>query len=320
MDGVGVEMSVQQAVSVKMRKRSVLGNSNSRVLLMMAIPCVILLIAFSYVPIFGWVYAFFKYQPGTSLFKSQFVGLTNFVKLFQSAEILPVIRNTLVFSFLGLALSPLPMIMAIVMSEFKWPRFQKFIQITTTFPNFISMVIVYSFCMSLFSVDDGIVNNLLMKLGLIHERFNILAQENAVYAFQTALGLWIGLGFGAIVYYAAIAGIDTELYDAAAVDGANFLQRMWHIKVPGLLPTYLVLFLLSIGSMLSNGFEQYYIFYNSLVHNRIQVLDLYVYKIGMERGNYSFSTAIGITKTAISVILLFTANFISKKAVGRSIL
>lgn len=313
-------MTIQQAVRIQKRKHIFLGSSNSRVLLMMAIPCVILLLAFSYVPIFGWIYAFFKYQPGTPLLNSQFVGLKNFVRLFQSPEILPVLRNTMVFSFLGLALSPLPMIMAIVMSEFKWPRFQKFIQITTTFPNFISIVIVYSFCMALYSVDDGIINNLLMKFGLIHERFNILAQENAVYAFQTALGVWKGLGFSAIIYFAAITGIDTELFDAAAVDGANAFQRMWHIKVPGLMPTFLVLFLLSIGSLLSNGFEQYYVFYNPLVHSKIQVLDLYVYKIGMEQGNYSYSTAVGITKTVISVFLLFTANFISKKAVGRSIL
>jgi putative aldouronate transport system permease protein len=274
------------------------------------------------VPIFGWAYAFFRYRPGTPLFKSEFVGLANFVRMFSGAnvEILTVLKNTLVFSFLGLLLSPLPMIFAIVMSEFKWPRFQKAIQVTITFPNFISMIIIYSFCMVLFSVDDGIINNLFLKLGIIHERHNFLADESIVYFFQTFLTVWKNVGFTTIIYFAAIAGIDPELYDAAAVDGANVFQRMWHIKVPGLLPTFLVLLLLSIGSMLNNGFEQFYVFYNASVHNKIQVLDLYVYKIGIERGNYSLSTAVGIFKTFVSVVLLFSANFISKKAAGRAIL
>jgi putative aldouronate transport system permease protein len=288
----------------------------------MALPCVILLFAFQFVPIFGWVYAFFRYKPGTPLFKSEFVGLANFLRMFSGAnvEILTVLKNTLVFSFLGLLLSPLPMIFAIVMSEFKWPRFQKLIQVTITLPNFISMIIIYSFCMVLFSVDDGIINNLFLGIGLISERHNFLADEKIVYFFQTFLTIWKNVGFTTVIYFAAIAGIDPELYDAAAVDGANFFQRMRHIKVPGLLPTFLVLLLLSIGNMLNNGFEQYYVFYNANVHNKIQVLDLYVYKIGMERGNYSLSTAVGIFKTFVSVILLFSANFISKKIAGRAIL
>ena len=288
----------------------------------MALPCIALLLAFQFVPIFGWAYAFFRYKPGTPLFKSEFVGLANFIRVFTgaNAEILTVLKNTLVFSFLGLLLSPLPMIFAIVMSEFKWRRFQKLIQVTITFPNFISMIIIYSFCMVLFSVDDGIINGLFLKVGLINERHNFLADESIVYFLQTFLTVWKNIGFTTIIYFAAIAGIDPELYDAAAVDGANVFQRMWHIKVPGLMPTFLVLLLLSIGNMLNNGFEQFYVFYNASVHNKIQVLDLYVYKIGMERGNYSLSTAVGIFKTFISVILLFSANFISKKIAGRSIL
>jgi len=297
-------------------------DTNTRVLLLMALPCVVLLFAFQFVPIFGWVYAFFRYKPGTPLFKSEFVGLSNFTRIFSGAniEIITVLKNTLVFSFLGLLLSPLPMIFAIVMSEFKLPRFQKLIQVTITFPNFLSMIIIYSFCMILFSVDDGIINNLFLKIGLISERQNFLADEGIVYFLQTFLTTWKNVGFTTIIYFAAIAGIDPELYDAAAVDGANFFQRMWHIKVPGLLPTFLVLLLLAIGNMLNNGFEQFFVFYNAGIHNKIQVLDLYVYKIGMERGNYSLSTAVGIFKTFVSVILLFSANFISKRIAGRAIL
>jgi ABC-type polysaccharide transport system permease subunit len=319
----GAESLDTQEEKPKRKNRLInLRDTNARVLLLMAVPCVILLLAFQFVPIFGWAYAFFRYKPGTPLFKSEFVGLANFIRMFSGAnvEILMVLKNTFVFSFLGLILSPLPMVFAIVMSEIKWPRFQKLIQDTITFPNFISMIIIYSFCMVLFSFDDGIINNLFLRVGLISERKSFLTDEGIVYFLQTFLTIWKNVGFTTVIYFAAIAGIDPELYDAAAVDGANFFQRMRHIKVPGLLPTFLVLLLLSIGNMLNNGFEQFYVFYNANVHNKIQVLDLYVYKIGMERGNYSLSTAVGIFKTFVSVALLFSANFISKKIVGRAIL
>lgn len=297
-----------------------IGRTNKVLLFFMTVPCVVLIILFSYVPLFGWSYAFIKYQPGKSVFASTFVGLKYFVDIVTTSEILPALRNTLIFSALGLMLSPMPALFAIVMSEIRSKRYQKFIQTTTTFPNFISWIVIYSMAMVIFSVDDGVLNNALMALGLIQTRFNLLGEESAVYALQTALGMWKGLGFSAIVYFAAIAGIDSELYDAAAVDGANRFQRMWHIKVPGLLPTYLVLFLLSIGNILNSGFEQFFVFYNPLIHDKIQVLDLYVYKIGLEKGNFSLSTAVGISKTFVSMVLLFSANFLSKRISGKSVL
>ena len=232
---------------------------------------------------------------------------------------MPVIRNTLVFSFLGLATTPLPVAFAIVLSEFQSKAFQKVIQMTTTFPNFISWIIVYSICMVSFSIDDGFVNKFLLQAGWINQPLNILANNDIVWFLQTGIGLWKGLGFGSVIYFAAISGIDTELYDAAAVDGAGRFRRIWHIKIPGILPTYIISFMLSVGNILNSGFERYYIFYNPLVHDHIQVLDLYLYKIGIERGNYSFSTATGIFKTVVSVTLLLTVNMLARKITDRSI-
>jgi putative aldouronate transport system permease protein len=293
---------------------------NTGILWAMAIPCILFIILFYYVPLFGWAYAFFKFQPGKSLLESEFVGLKHFIEIFSDSELLPVLRNTLVLSFFGLAITPLPVIFAIVLSELKNKNFQKFIQTTTTFPNFISWIIVYAISMIIFSVDDGIINKLLLRAGWIERPLNVLADEDSVWFLQTAIGLWKSLGFSSIIYFAAVAGIDPELYDAASVDGAGRFRRIWHIKIPGILPTYLILLLLAIGNILNSGFEQYFVFYNPLIHDKIQVLDLYVYKIGMERGNYAFSTAVGMFKTVISVTLLFTVNTFARKTAGRSVL
>ncbi len=286
----------------------------------MAIPCVLHIILFSYVPLFGWVWAFFKYKPGVTLERAQFLGISNFVKLFTDKNMLPFLRNTFIFAGLGLLTSPLPVIFAIFVSEFRSPRFQKCIQTVTTFPNFISWIIIYSLALSLFSVDDGLLNKILLDLGLIDERLNLLIEKNLVWFIQTGFGIWKGLGFSSIVYFAAIAGIDTELFDAASVDGAGRFQKIWYIKVPGTLPTFIVLFILSIGNILNTNFEQLYAFYNTLVDSTITTIDLYVYKIGMERGDYSMSTAVSISKTVVSIGLLTLANLLAKKVRGESIL
>ena len=294
--------------------------NGSWILWCMAIPCVIFFIMFSYVPLFGWLYAFFDYKPAVSLFQCDFVGLKYFKRLFAEPEVWTALRNTLALSFLGMLTSPLSVIFAILLTEFKSLKFQKTIQTVTTFPNFISWIIIYSIALIFFSVDDGALNKVLLSLGWIDQPTNLLANKDAVWPLQTILGIWKGLGFGSIVYFAAISGIDGELYDAASVDGAGRFQKIWHIKVPGVMPTFVVLFLLGIGGILNSGFEQLYVFYNPAVHETIQTLDLYVYKIGIERNSYSFSTAIGITKTLVSLVLLTFANWTAKKVRGNAIL
>lgn len=289
-------------------------------LLLMGLPCILLVIIFSYAPLFGWIYGFFDYKPGMLLQNSRFVGLKYIIGAFSDPALLIVMRNTLVLGLLTLVTSLFPPIFAMFLNELHGKKVKKLIQTVTTFPQFISWILVFSLFFVFFSVDDGYVNKALLSLGLIKEPTNLLASENAVWTLQTLLTVWKTMGFSAIIYLASIAGIDPGLYDAADVDGAGRFRKMLHIMVPELLPTFFTLLLLGIGNILSNGFDQYYLFYNSLVSDKILVLDVYLYQVGLTMNLYSLSTALGMTKTIISVILLFGANGLSRTIRGTAII
>lgn len=308
----GLTGSARPVISIRNKKKKPR-------LLLMALPFLILVVLFSYVPLFGWVYSLFNYKPGIPLANSPWVGLKYF-KLFltDKYDMLRVMRNTVTFALIGYLVSPLPMLFAIILNEVRHPRYKKAVQTISTMPHFVSWVIVYSLMFTIFSTD-GVFNEILSNLGWITKPTNILGDAKAVYWFQTALGQWKGLGWASIVYLAAIAGIDQELYEAAMIDGANRLQSTWHITVPGLTPTYVVLLLLSIGNFVSVGFDQYFVFKNNITADAIEVLDVYVYRIGLMNSDYSYGVAIGIMKSLVSIMLLFIANFISKKARGNSI-
>lgn len=283
------------------------------------IPFLLFIIAFKYVPIGGWVISFFRYKPGLQLWQCEFVGLDNFTMIFKNWEkTLLVLRNTMVLSTLSLLCSPLPAIFAIFMSEIKSMRFKKAVQTITTIPHFISWIIVYSLAFSLFSTE-GVMNTILMNLGVTTKPINLLTNVNATWWFQTLINQWKGFGWNAILYFAAISGIDSELYDAASVDGANRFQKMLHITVPGISSTFFTLLVLSISNFLSSGLDHYLAFYNSAVSSKILVLDLYTYRLGLVSGDYSYSTAFGILKTFVSLILLFSANYASKKVRGSNV-
>jgi len=286
--------------------------------LLMAMPFLIFIFAFSYVPLFGWGYAFVDYRTGFQLWESEFVGLKYFQKFFADKDLLRILRNTLVMSFLGILVSPAPVISAILLNEIKNSKVKKFVQTATTLPNFISWIIVYGIAFALFS-GGGMVNQILEYLHLPTGQFGLMGDADHTWIFMLCLGLWKGLGWNSIIYLAAITGIDTELYDAAKVDGANKMQLIRHITMPGVVPTYLVLLLLEISNILSNGFEKYYMFWNSLVSDKIEVLDYYIYKIGFSVGRYSYAIAVGMVKSLVGIVLLFVVNYISKKLRGNSI-
>ena len=182
----------------------------------------------------------------------------------------------------------------------------------------MSWIIIYALSYALFS-SDGVVNQILINVGAIDKATNILGNAKAVWYFQTALGVWKTLGWNAIIYFAAIAGIDTEQYDAASVDGAGRLQKILHVTLPGISSTFFVLLLLQVSSLLAVGIDQYLAFYNSMVAEKITVLDLYVYRLGLVTQDYSYATAVGIFKSVISIILLFSVNDLSKKIRGDSL-
>lgn len=288
------------------------------VLTLFAVPFVIFVFAFSYVPLFGWILAFINYKPGLKIWNCDFTGFYYFKMILQDWKMPSVLKNTLGMSFLGLLCSPLPAVFAIFLSELKVVRFKKIVQTITTVPNFVSWVIIYALSYALFS-SEGVINQVMMNLGLIEKTVNVLGNGKAVWFFQTALGVWKSLGWNAIIYFAAIAGIDSELYDAASVDGAGRFRRILHITIPGISSTFFVLLLLQISNMLALGIDQYLAFYNSMVADKITVLDLYVYRLGLVTQDYSYATAVGIFKTVISIILLFSANGLSKKLRGESL-
>lgn len=289
-------------------------------LFLLALPLLALVIVFNYLPLYGWIYSFFKYQPGVPLINTEFVGFKYFAMIFaRGNDSVNAIKNTLIFSFLGMLVSPLPIIFAIMLSEVRNSKFSRVIQTVTSFPNFISWVLVYSVFFSLFS-NEGLINEILINLGITKEAVNVLANENIVYTFQTFASVWKNLGWNAIIYIAAISSIDQELYCAAEVDGAGRFGKIIHITVPGIMSTYVVLLLLAVGSMLNNGFEQYYVFKNPIIASRIEVLDTYIYRVGLGNAQYAYSTAVGMFKSVVSIILLFSVNFISKKVRDESII
>lgn len=300
--------------------RSSCARKKGIVLLLLAIPFLVLILMFNYLPLFGWIYSLFRFKAGVPLWNSQFVGLKYFIMILTDTLDMPrVMTNTVLFALLGYLCAPLPMIFAVLLNEVRIQPYKKLVQITTTLPYFIGWIIVFSLSFAFFSTD-GVLNRFLLGFGLADKPTNLLGNAESVYWFQTLLAQWKNLGWSSIIYLAAISGIDQELYDAAMVDGAGRFRSMLHITLPGLMPTFVVLMLLSIGSFVGVGFEQYFIFKNPITADRIEVIDVYVYRIGLMNNDYSYGVSIGIMKSLVSVTLLFLTNSLSKKVRGTAII
>ena len=287
-------------------------------LFLVMLPFIILVFIFSYLPLYGWIYAFFDYKPGTALTSENFVGFKWFTRLFSDAatrsDVLMVLRNTLVMSGLGLATSWVPMAFAILLNEIHCKWFKRIVQVFTTIPNFVSWVLVFALAFAMFS-SDGFINT------AFNLHTDVLGNPSGTWFKMLLWGMWKGTGWSAIIYVAGISGIDTQLYEAATVDGAGRFQKMMHITVPGLMPTFFVLLLMAIANVLTNGLDQYLVFYNVENSKLITVLDLYVYQLGLGSTNtIPLSTVVSMAKSIVSVILLLAANGVSKLIRGESIM
>lgn len=289
-------------------------------LVLFLLPFMAMVTIFSYIPLFGWSYAFVDYSPGLQLWECEFVGLKYFERIFtNSADFIKVMRNTLAISSLNICCSVLPAIFAIAISQVKYKRFAKVVQTCTSIPNFISWVLVYSIVFMLLSSENSALNNILMGLGLISSPVNPLTDVDHAWAVQVSINVWKTLGYNAIIYLSAITSIDQELYQAADVDGANNWQKILHVTIPGLLSTFFVLLLLAISNMLSNGFDQFWLLGTGMTWDKLEVFDTYVYRMGIRNMEYSLATAMGIFKSVVSILLLSFANFASKRLRGNSI-
>ena len=291
-------------------------------LFLFLVPGLIYVFVFQYLPLWGWGYAFVKYVPGRSLLNSEFVGFDNFKILFSNPvlrkNIFQALINTLGIQLLSICFMPLPMMFAIFLNELPGRKFKKVVQTASTLPHFISWVIMFSLATSLLSTS-GLINTMFMEWGLLEKPLNVLTTDKHVWLTQVMLQQWKGLGWGSIVYFAAISGIDQELYEAAKVDGAGRMARIRYITIPHLIPTFVVLLVMEIGKMLSTGVDQYFVFGNAMNSKYITTFDLYIYNLGIGDGKIAYGTAVGGMKSIVAVILFSIANYISKRVRGQGI-
>jgi putative aldouronate transport system permease protein len=285
-------------------------------LLLILLPFLVYLILFKYVPLAGWYLAFVDYKIGMPIQECEFVGFAVFKKLFVTGKFANAMKNTLIYSGLGYLTRFLPPILAILLNEVMNTRFKRSAQTLTTLPHFISWVIVYSLAYALFSTE-GPVNELLSKFGTSQ---NLLTNKKTIYGFMTITGLWKNLGWDAIIYLAAITSIDPTLYEAASIDGAGYFKKAIHITLPGIMPTFTVLLLLGVAALLNNDMDKLYAFQNKLIFNQVETLEMYTYNRGIKNYDYSYSTAVGIFQSTVSLVLLFVTNWIAKKIRGSSII
>lgn len=293
---------------------------HQRYLLAMLLPFLIWGFIFLYMPLYGWIMAFMRYSPGKPLFSNQWVGVEHFrVFLFESGEFWIVMRNSIVLSMLGLIFQlPLAVLLAIIIYELPFRIFKRTVQTISYLPHFVSWVIVANLFFEIFS-RQGVLNNLLLMLGIVREPIFFLGEPGLTWPILTATRVWKGVGWDSIIFLGAISGIDPNLYEAAYVDGCNKFQRIRHITLPGIMPTVSVIIILSAGAILNTGFEQYYLFGTPANRLYSDVLDTYVYRYGLAMGQFSFATAVGMFKTILSLIVLFTVNAIFKRTNDKSI-
>ncbi|MCL6589364.1 MAG: ABC transporter permease subunit [Firmicutes bacterium] len=291
---------------------------NQKQLIFMSVPFLIYIFIFAYSPIWGWLMAFQNYQPSKGIFEQQWVGFQQFGFLFTDESFLRVLRNTFAMSLINLILGFVTAIfLALLLNEIKKFIFLKrTVQTISYLPHFLSWVIVTGLVATSLSTEGGIVNEVLMKLGLIKQPVLWLSKGQYFWGIVGAAHVWKEVGWNTIIYLAAIAAIDPALYEAAEVDGASRLQKIFHITLPGIKTTFIVLLIMSIGHMLDawgSGFEVQYLLGNPQVMDYSETIDIFVLRYGIQIGNYSLATAAGIFKSAVNIALLFMANHTAKR-------
>ncbi|MDD2457878.1 MAG: ABC transporter permease subunit [Eubacteriales bacterium] len=316
------EASLPRNLLPALKSRPVLNRIiRNRYLYLMLLPGLASIMIFNYIPIFGWWMAFTDYQVGKSIWQAPWVGLRFFKEFFSDSNgALPVIRNTLIMNVSSLIVGlGVAFLFAILLKEVRLRWFQKTVQYATFLPYFMSWVILYAVVYSLFSVNSGAMNETLVRLGWLKEPLNILGDKQYSWLLIVTVNTWNSLGYNSVIFIAAIAGIPSELYEAAEIDGAGRIQKIVFITAPSLLPTLVVLVIMNAGWLLNSGLDQFFIFTNSLNMETMEVFDYYIYRFGLKQFNYSYATAVSIVKTLVSLGLLILVNRWSRRSVNQSI-
>ena len=276
------------------------------------LPALVYIVLFAYKPMYGILIAFKDFSMKKGILASPWVGFKNFERLFSSYWFPIILKNTLTISLLSLVIGfPIPIILALLLNEVRSNKFRSMVQTFSYAPHFISMVVMCGMVAMFLSPTTGVVNKLLNALGMESVFF---MQEAGLFKWVYVLsGIWQGAGWSSVIYYAALSGVDKSLLEAADMDGATRLQKIWHVNLPVILPTILVMLILQCGSLLSVGYEKAYLLQTSSNLTGSEIISTYVYKVGLVQSDFSFSTAAGLFNTVVNCIILISANQLSKK-------
>lgn len=281
---------------------------------LLLLPGIIMLFIFAIIPMFGIVIAFQNYVPARGFLRSEWVGLDNFKLLFMLPDSMQVLKNTLSLAVSKMVLGTvIPIVFALMLNEVTQTRLKKVIQTSVYLPYFLSWVLLGSIFLSMLQLD-GVVNYIIKLFG--GDPVMFMASNKWAPAIMVVTDVWKNFGYGSIIYLAALSGVDMELYEAAALDGADRLHQIWHITLPGIAPTIVLVATLNLGNVLNAGFDQIFNMYNALIYESVDIIDTFVYRIGLVDLNFSLSTAVGLLKSVVSFVLIVISYWLAKKWTG----
>jgi putative aldouronate transport system permease protein len=281
-------------------------------LFIMFTPVILFYVIFKYIPMLGLVIAFKDYNFFDGIMNSPWVGMTNFEVLFRNPQTVSIIRNTFVLSVLNIVVGfPFPIILALLLNEARKVWFKKSIQTLVYLPHFLSWVVIGGMVITIFSQESGVLNKIIAQLN--GEPFPFLYKEHSWIAVFLGSGIWREAGFSAIIYLAALTSIDSSLYEAAAMDGANKVRQIWHITLPGISSTIVLMLILAMGKVMEVGFDHVYVLQNRVVSNVSEVISTYIYRVGLQGGQFSQTAALGLFESLIGLVLVVAANSFARK-------
>jgi len=294
-----------------------------RDLQIMVIPAIILIIIFSYFPLYGLIMAFQDFRLGDMIGFSQWVGFEHFRLFFRSPNFWDIMRNTFAISFLKIFfVFPMPIFLALILNEVRGMGFKRVVQTISYLPHFISWVVVSGIVLDLLS-PEGTINSILLSLNFIDSPITFMGESDYFWTILVLTDIWKGIGWGAIIYIASISTVNPELYQAASIDGAGRMRKLWHITLSSIKPTIVIMLILTVGSIIQSSFEQVLLLTNNLrnamVFERSEILDTHIFRVGLSNMRYSYATAIGLFRSLVSVSLLLMVNFSAKKFFDESL-
>ena len=306
-------VELNPALVNKKSKWKLLGKQ--KMLVLMSVPFVLYVILFRYIPLWGWTMAFQDYKPFKTFSQQEWVGFKWFVDLFKDKEFLISLRNTVGMSIITMILGYITaIVLAVFLNEVRKIGIKRFVQTVSYLPHFLSWIIVTGLVANALSVEDGILNDILLGLGFVDQPIQWLAEQKYFWHIIGWTYVWKEVGWNTIVYLGAMTAIDPCLYEAAEIDGCGRLRKIWHITLPGIKPTIIIMMIMSAGHLLDANFEMPYLLQNGLILDVAEQIDMYVLKYGFALSKYGLATAAGIFKNAVNIILLLAANWLAKKS------